>query len=175
MTFTSHMAWHMLLVAGLVPAGCALVRGTRFDPVLRAPVMFSPLLACLIEFIVVWAWHVPALHDAARHHWAWWAAEQGSFAAAACYLWLSILGGAADRLRIRAMWSSIALALTFAHMTMLGVLVALAPRPLYAHTPGLVDQQMGGAVMIAAGALLYPLAALWLFRPLVQAPATEAR
>ena len=58
--------------------------------------------------------------------------------------------------------------LTFAHMTMLGVLIALAPRELYGHgADALADQQQGGAVMVLAGALAYPAAALWLSRSLL--------
>jgi putative membrane protein len=53
-------------------------------------------------------------------------------------------------------------------MTMLGALIALAPRVLYAHHAiTLADQQLGGAVMLAAGAVAYPLASLWIVRSLV--------
>ena len=55
-------------------------------------------------------------------------AEQLSFAAAALFLWIAILGGDARERAARAGTGVIALVLTFAHMTMLGVLIALAPR-----------------------------------------------
>jgi putative membrane protein len=167
-TFTQHMAWHMFLVAVAAPAVAAMIRGTRFDPVRTAPALFSPLIACLIEFVVVWGWHLPAPHTAARHSSAWFVAEQLSFAAAALFLWIAILGGDARERAARAGTGVIALVLTFAHMTMLGVLIALAPRELYGHGAGaLLDQQRGGTVMVLAGALAYPAAALWLARSLV--------
>ena len=168
MTFTHHMAWHMLLVAVVAPFAAALLRGTRFDPARAAPAAFSPLVACLAEFVVVWGWHAPPLHDAARHHAAWFAAEQLSFAAAAGFLWISILGGDPRAAAGRAATGLVALVLTFAHMTMLGVLIALAPRELYPHAAvSHADQQFGGAMMILAGTVAYPLAAVWLSRTLV--------
>ena len=180
MTFTQHMAWHMLLLAVVAPLAALWLRDTRFDPARRAPALFSPIVACLIEFIVVWGWHAPPLHDAARHHMLWFAAEQVSFIAAALFLWISILGGNLGTRAGRTGAGLIALALTFAHMTMLGVLIALAPRPLYAHEPphhaeqrvagapaaAIDDQQLGGALMILAGTVAFPLAALRLSRSL---------
>jgi putative membrane protein len=167
-TFTQHMAWHMLLLSVIAPLAALALRGTRFDPVRTAPAAFPPIVACLIEFLVVWGWHAPPLHDAARHHTGWFVAEQLSFAAAAFFLWISILGGDARARLGRAGEGVVALAATFAHMTMLGVVIALAPRPLYSHSgAALVDQQFGGAVMIVAGTVTLPLAALRLSRSLV--------
>lgn len=186
MTFTLHMAWHMTLVAGIAPLVAWQIARTPLDPtsakatvgkpVRAAPAFFSPLLACLVEFLVVWGWHTPALHDAARHNVAMFVAEQASFSVAAMWLWLSILGGGDVTRRRRAGAGVIALALTFAHMTMLGVLIALAPRVLYAHHAiTLADQQLGGAVMVLAGAVAYPLAALWIARSLVAPEPIEGR
>ena len=170
MTFTLHMAWHMTLVAVIAPFVAWKIGRTPLDPtpVRVAPAFFSPLIACLVEFLVVWGWHIPALHDAARHNLAMFVAEQASFSLAAMWLWLSILGGREAGRRERAGSGVIALVLTFAHMTMLGALIALAPRVLYAHhATTLADQQLGGAVMVLAGAVAYPLAALWIARSLV--------
>lgn len=168
MTFTQHMAWHMLLLAVIAPTAALALRGTRLDPVRGAAAVFSPIVACLIEFVVVWGWHAPPLHDAARHHAGWFAAEQASFAASALFLWISILGGDARARAGRSAEGVIALVLTFAHMTMLGVLIALAPRPLYAHAAAtLHDQQLGGAVMVLGATVAFPLFAVRLSRLLV--------
>jgi putative membrane protein len=168
MTFTLHMAWHMALVVGIAPLVAWNVRNTPLDPVRTTPSLFAPLIACLVEFLVVWGWHTPALHDAARHNVAMFAAEQASFGVAAMWLWLSILGGGDFERRARAATGVIALVLTFAHMTMLGALIALAPRVLYAHHAiTLADQQLGGAVMLAAATVAYPVASLLIVRRLV--------
>jgi putative membrane protein len=47
------------------------------------------------------------------------------------------------------------------HMTLLGALLALAPRPLYAHgaeyhgLTALEDQHLGGAIMLLVGGVSY--------------------
>ncbi len=173
MSFTIHMAWHMTLVTLVAPL---LVLAIRAGRVTGGAASLSPLIACLIEFIVVWGWHLPVLHNAARASVVMLAAEQASFFIAAMLLWLSILGGSACDRRDRAAVGVVALVLTFAHMTMLGALIALAPRVLYDHhTITIADQQLGGALMIVAGAVAYPLAALWIVGSLVLPKRAGAR
>jgi putative membrane protein len=49
------------------------------------------------------------------------------------------------------------------HMTLLGALLALSPRPLYPHTAALAsmrpieDQHLGGAIMLVVGGATYLL------------------
>src|SRR5687767_8403180 len=58
--FYAHMTMHMLVVAVATPLIALGVAGSRLDPVWRAPRIFSPVPASLVELIVVWAWHAPA-------------------------------------------------------------------------------------------------------------------
>lgn len=168
--FTRHMLAHMTLVAVVAPLFAAAITRSRFDPVQRRPRWFSPIAASLIEFVVIWAWHAPALHIAARHDGGVWAIEQATFLGASTYLWLAILGGDRASRAMRAATGVIALVLTFAHMTMLGAVLALTPRDLYTHGPeALADQQLGGAIMIATGTIAYLGAALWLSGSLLNA------
>jgi len=169
--FTRHMLAHMTLVAVVAPVLAAAIARSRCDPVQRRPQWFSPIAASLVEFVVIWAWHAPLLHIAARHGGAMFALEQASFLSASTYLWLAILGGDRASRAMRSGSGIIALVLTFAHMTMLGAVLALTPRDLYAHGLGAIaDQQLGGAVMIATGTIAYLGAALWLSRALLIAP-----
>lgn len=169
--FTAHMLAHMTLVVAVAPLVAAALVRTRVNR-LRC----SPITASLIEFVVVWAWHTPALHLSARHHIGMFLAEQVSFLAAATLLWLAILGGDREARALRAGTGIIALVLTFAHMTMLGAIMALSPRALYAHgSADLGDQQLGGAVMIAVSTIAYLGAALWLSRSLLQMQPKGAR
>jgi hypothetical protein len=54
------------------------------------------------------------------------------------------------------------------HMTLLGALLALSPRPLYRHVAAfgglspLQDQHLGGAIMLLVGGASYLLGGLWL-------------
>lgn len=170
--FFGHMALHMGVVAVAAPLLACGLSGTRLDPVARAPRVFAPLLACLLDFFAVWSWHLPQLHHAARHTAAGLVAEQASFFLASLFLWLSCVGGnRGDAGRAGA--GVLALLLTFMHMMLLGVLLSLAQRVLYPHagTPAVLsplgDQHLGGAVMIVGG-LPYLLAGVWLTAGLVR-------
>jgi putative membrane protein len=120
----------------------------------------------LVELVVVWLWHAPALHHLARHDGAVRALEQGSFLASGLLLWLAVLGGDAATRDARTGSGILALLLTSMHMTLLGALLALPPRALYHHgvesAAALADQHWGGAVMLTVGSSVYLAAALWL-------------
>src|SRR5918999_1220846 len=77
--FFAHMTMHMAVVAVAAPLLAAGLRGGPADLARRAPRVFAPVQASIVELIIVWAWHTPALHHAARQHTAAFVAEQGSF------------------------------------------------------------------------------------------------
>ncbi|MGZ8464590.1 MAG: cytochrome c oxidase assembly protein [Candidatus Binatia bacterium] len=171
--FSAHMVVHMGIVAVAAPLLALGVAGSALDPVARLPALFPPVPVSLVEFIVVWAWHTPALHHAARQPGLASLAEQGMFFLAGLWLWLAVVGGTGDERRGRAGSGVLALLLTSMHMTLLGVLLALAPRPLFAHDTAdathaldalaaLADQQLGGAIMLLIGGVAYLAGGLWL-------------
>jgi putative membrane protein len=90
---------------------------------------------------------------------------------------MSALGGDAQRGGSRAGLGVLALLLTSMHMTLLGALLALPPRALYAHVhhaetsglTGLEDQHLGGAIMLVVGGASYLAGGLWLSACLLQA------
>lgn len=170
--FFGHMLMHMLVVAVAAPLlSIAVVRGP-LDPVNRAPALFAPIPASVGELALVWAWHAPLLHHLARNHWWGIVAEQGSFLLAGLWVWISAFGGVQQTGRSAA--GVVALLLTSMHMTLLGALLALAPRAFYPHHTGfgsltaLQDQHLGGAVMIVVGNIAYLSGGLWLTRELLQ-------
>ena len=158
-SMAAHMWLHMMVVGIGVPLVAAgwVARG-------RARTMPTALAvaASLIDLVVIWLWHSPVLHGASRSDVAVLALEQASFAGAALLVWLVALGG--PRLA-----GALTLFFTSMHMTLLGALIALAPRPLYAgHVHGgigldpLPDQQIGGVIMLAVGGVVYFGGAVWL-------------
>lgn len=174
-SFAAHMAMHMTVVAVAAPLLAIGMAGSAADPVPRAPWMFSPMLAAVLEFMVVWAWHAPQLHHAARDAMAMRVLEQGSFLAVGLWLWLAAFGGGANRPRERTAAGIGGLLLTSMHMTLLGVLLAGAPRALYSHAHGgasvttaLQDQQLGGVLMLAVGGSVYLGGALLLLAGLLR-------
>lgn len=166
--FSAHMSVHMAVVAVAAPLLAIGIAGSRFDLFRRAPRLAAPIPISVLELVVVWAWHAPALHRAAGHMDAWFLVEQGMFLVTGLLLWLSLFGGEARISGSRCGVGVVAMLLTSMHMTLLGALLALAPRPLYSHPGGpmassmLEDQQLGGAIMIVAGGAAYLIGGLWL-------------
>ena len=175
--FTAHMTMHLAVVAVAAPLIAWGVAGSSYDPVRLAPRVFAPLPASVVEFVAVWAWHAPALHQAARQGAAAFAAEQVTFLVAGLWLWLAVFGGEPHVRLARAATGVVALLLTSMHMTLLGALLALAPRPLYGQGHSLSDQHVGGALMLLVGGTVYLLGGLWLMVALVRtlAPAQGER
>ena len=181
--FAAHMTMHMGVVAVAAPVLAVALAGARVDPVRRAPALFAPIVASVVEFLVVWGWHAPALHRLARHAPAGLVVEQGMFLLACVLVWLSALGGDARDRANRTGAGIVALLLTSMHMTLLGALLALASRPLYPHTSGfagftpLQEQQLGGAIMLLVGGIAYLLGGLALTAGLLRGlvPGREER
>ena len=164
--FFAHMIMHMAVVAIAAPLLAIGIAGATLDPVRKAPVLFAPIPASVLELVVVWAWHTPALHHAARHTTSGLIAEQGAFLLSGLLVWISAFGGSPASRAGRNAAGIVALLLTSMHMTLLGALLALAPRPLYSHAGGfcgltpLEDQHLGGAIMLIVGGLSYLIGGL---------------
>jgi putative membrane protein len=177
--FWAHMTMHMTVVAVAAPLITLGLAGGRFDPVRKRPKLFAPIPASMVELIVVWAWHAPALHHAARHSSAGLIIEQGMFLASGLLVWMSAFGGCPKR-DGRSGAGVVGLLLTSMHMTLLGALLALAPRPLYSHaekggslTP-LDDQHLGGAIMLLVGGVAYLAGGLSLMAGLLRGESTAS-
>lgn len=179
--FFAHMTLHMGVVAVAAPLIALGTAGRRWDPVRAVPRVFSPIPASVVELVVVWAWHAPGLHHAARESLLMLVLEQGSFLLAGLLVWLSVFGGGSLRRSERAATGIVALLLTSMHMTLLGALLALTPRPLYDHVEGalnmspLFDQHLGGAIMILVGGVSYLAGGIYLTIRLLRRTALERR
>jgi putative membrane protein len=142
-SFAAHMLAHMGVVAVAAPL---LAIGLPRRPLL------APLPASVLELAVVWTWHAPVLRATVESVPAVTVLEQASFLAAGFVLWRGCLASG--------LAGAVGLLFTAMHMTLLGALLSLAPRPLYGDEPvtclGLVldparDQQLGGTVMLLVG------------------------
>jgi putative membrane protein len=185
--FSTHMIVHIGLVALAAPLIVLGIAGTRFDPVARFAAWFPPIQVSMAEFLVVWGWHTPLLHHAARHSRLALVAEQSLFLITGLWLWFAVLGGAAEQRRQRAALGIIALLLTSIHMTLLGALLVLAPRALFGdHAPAgagelhlaraaLDDQHTGGTIMLIVGGISYLAGGLGLTITLLRSTAVRPR
>jgi putative membrane protein len=185
-SFTAHMAMHVTVVGVAAPLIAIGIAGSRLDPSAAKPAFFAPVTASLIELVVIWCWHAPALHGFARGPLWGLALEQSSFLAVGLLVWLSAFGGR-ENLRNRRAAGVIGLLLTSMHMTLLGALLGLSTRVLYPHShhgqealglSALQDQQLGGALMLIVGGTVYLVGGLGLMARLLRdqpQPAREQR
>jgi len=158
---TGHMIAHMIAVAVAAPLLAYALAGGPLDPTRRWRALANPLALSVVELAAVWVWHLPALRQAVGHGVAAQLVELSCFLLAGTLLWFAVLAAPAAA-------GVGALLLTSMHMTLLGALIGLAPRPLFpemAHAAPfdlspLQDQQLGGAAMLAIGAAAYLLGAL---------------
>ena len=164
-----HMAGHMIAVAIAAPFLALGLSQGRFDPACLWPGLITPMAMMLVELVTVWLWHLPALRAATMTSFPLLGLEQLCFLGAGLLLWSSVL-----RADHRAAGIG-ALLLTSMHMTLLGVLIGLAPRPLYAaadhHLAGmdpLIDQQLGGVLMLLVGGASYFIGGLVLLASLLR-------
>ncbi|ODN71416.1 cytochrome c oxidase assembly protein [Methylobrevis pamukkalensis] len=177
--FAAHMTLHMGVVAVAAPLIAIGIAGSRFDPTPRHPVLLGPLLASFVELVVVWGWHVPALHELARGGGPAFAAEQATFFASGLLVWTACLGHAARDREGRSLQGTIGLLVTSIHMTLLGALLSFAGRSLYDHgghgadpATVLADQQAGGIIMLLVGGASYLTGGLVLMARILRLPET---
>ncbi|PZX18806.1 putative membrane protein [Palleronia aestuarii] len=149
--FPAGMIRHMALVAVVPPL---IVLAWPVWPELPTGLV---LVAAAVEFALVWGWHLPGALIYARSDGVGLVLEQGSFLAAGILVWSGSLAAREP------LAGAGGLLLTAMHMTLLGALLVLAPRPLYAFcTPTLESQQLGGILMLAIGTPIYLAGGLWL-------------
>ena len=151
--FTGHMALHVAVVAVAAPL-IALGLAPRLAASRWAPLVAAPVLATLFEFVVMWGWHLPGPHAAARFTSLGFLAEQGSFLLAGLWIWCAALAPG------QALAGAGGLLLTSMHVTLLGAVLTLSSRPLYPECGGaglspLADQALGGTLMLAVATPVY--------------------
>jgi cytochrome c oxidase assembly factor CtaG len=183
-SFTLHMIEHeliMLLATLLLAAshaGGVLAWGLP-GPLRRAlgggwkapltslwRMLTEPVTATVIQAIVLWAWHAPALFDRALDSDAWHAAQHLSFVAASLLFWVAML----DPRRGGYLLSAACLFLTSLVEGALGALMALSHGPWYSAYAAMgvsgigldpaTDQQLAGLIMWVPGGVVHGAAAL---------------
>lgn len=167
--FSAHMAQHMLLTFGgpllwvVGTPGWLVAKLLPFELMRQGfRWLTHPLTAFMIFNGVMWLWHVPAFYEAALQHEALHITEHMLFMASAVIGWWPVFGNYGPR------WQPpVILAYLLASMfacTALAALIALSPRLLYTFygdaplqfgLTGLVDQQIGGALMWLPGDMIY--------------------
>ena len=126
----------------------------------------EPVTATIVQALVMWAWHAPALFNRTLTSQSWHIAQHLSFILASLFFWRAML----DVRRSSALLSALLLFLTSLIEGVLGALMALSSSPWYPAYAAMgmsgigldptTDQQLAGLVMWIPGGLVHGAAAL---------------
>jgi putative membrane protein len=189
---TFHMVQHLLL-ADLAPIALTLAltkwilrpATRRIHRIERAAGPFGHPAFGVVAYVgAMWAWHVPALYDAALEYPLVHTLEHLSFAAAGLLYWWHLLSPIRSRLRLAGMGPILYMASTKILVGFLGVLLAFSPELLYSYawegtkwglTP-IDDQHVAGLVMALEQSVVMGIALAYLFfRMLAESEAEDQR
>jgi putative membrane protein len=187
-----HMVQHVLL---LDIAPILLILG--FNKVLLRPVtrrlhalerragyLAHPAFAVLAYAGFMWAWHIPAMYDAALRNPAVHAFEHLCFAAAGSLYWWHLLSPIRSRMRIGGLGPIAYMVSTKLLVGALGIALAFAPAsfyPFYEHHPhywGLspsTDQSLAGLVMALEQSIVMGIALVVVFMQMLRESEREAQ
>ena len=153
--FAAHMLQHLTLVLVVAPL---LALGTPSALTPRGTWATSAVSVVLLQTIVLWAWHLPALYDRALADDLLHVFEHVSFVASAWLFWLFVFRTEDHLKRVGAVF------FTGFQSAALGALLTFASEPLYAsHANGsarweltaLEDQQLAGGIMWVPPGVVY--------------------
>jgi cytochrome c oxidase assembly factor CtaG len=187
-----HMVQHVILL-DLVPI-CLILGLTKvlLRPVTRrlhgverrSGYLAHPAFAVLAYAGFMWAWHIPALYDAAVRNSAVHAFEHICFVAAGTLYWWHLLSPIRSRMRLGGLGPVSYMISTKLLVGALGIVLAFAPAsfyPFYEHHPhywGLSpseDQSMAGLVMALEQSIVMGIALVVLFVQMLTESEREAQ
>jgi cytochrome c oxidase assembly factor CtaG len=126
----------------------------------------EPVTATIVQAVVLWVWHAPALFDRALESSGWHVAQHLSFVIASLLFWVAML----NPRRGGYLLSAACLFLTSLVEGALGALMSLSSSPWYSAYAAMglsgigldptTDQQLAGLVMWIPGGLVHGTAAL---------------
>jgi putative membrane protein len=190
--FTMHMTQHILLLDVAPILLVASLTKVIMRPVTRrlqrleqaAGPFGHPAAAVVFYVAVMWAWHVPALYDAALEHASVHVLEHTCFMTAGLLYWWHLLSPIRSR-AMHGMSPVIYMLSTKLLVGLLGIAITFAPDALYAFYEerppiwGLdadTDQAVAGAIMALEQSIVMGIALVWLFiRALAESEAEEQR
>jgi putative membrane protein len=191
--FVMHMLQHILLL-DVVPILLILsLTKVILRPATRrlqrleraAGPLAHPAAAVVLYVGVMWAWHIPALYDAALEHPFVHALEHTFFMSAGILYWWHLMSPIRSRTRLTGMGPVVYMLSTKLLVGILGIAITFAPDPLYAFykdqapiwglDPG-DDQALAGAIMALEQSIVMGIALAWLFvRALAESESEEQR
>jgi putative membrane protein len=167
--FTAHMVQHLLLAMGVAPLLIMGTPGWMLRPVLRVPAvaaigraLSNPLICFGVFNVVLIAWHLPPLYNAAMAHHALHIVQHLLLLAASVVMWWPVLSPLPELPRLSYPGQMLYLFLMTIPMSLISVSIAYASSvlyPIYASAPRVMhlspmeDQMLGGLTMWIPGGL----------------------
>ena len=191
--FWAHMLQHIVLLTAAAPlialgapwlpfwrpfslrfrrrVAHAFARGT-LSPVRRvAAFLGRPTSAWLLFNVDIGVWHVPSLYDATLRNAGIHYLEHASFVVFGVLFWVHVVDSPPLHTRLNRLWQLAYVTAAATAGWLLGVVLALAPHPLYGayaalrHRPGgisaLADQQLAAGMMIGPGSIAFAIAVFY--------------
>jgi putative membrane protein len=169
--FSAHMVQHLLLAMVVAPLLVMGTPGWMLRPALRAPgvgpvarFVTQPLRAFAIFNVVLAAWHLPPLYNAAMDYHELHIAQHLMFLAASVIMWWPVLSPLPELPRLSYPGQMLYLFLMTIPMSIVSVYIAYSDAvlyPAYARAPRLwgisplEDQLIGGLLMWIPGGLYF--------------------
>ena len=190
--FAMHMTQHILLLDVAPILLVASLTKVILRPITRrlqrleqaAGPLGHPAAAVVLYVAVMWAWHVPALYDAALEHSTVHALEHTCFMTAGLLYWWHLLSPIRSR-AMHGMTPVLYMLSTKLLVGLLGIAITFAPDSVYTfyeHRPPIwgwdsgTDQAVAGAIMALEQSIVMGIALVWLFiRALAESEAEEQR
>jgi putative membrane protein len=178
--FSGHMMLHIASMNVVAPLLAGWAIASRRPATTRASWLW---IAALLQIVLLWTSHSPAVHNLVVQSPALWVALHGALFLSALLFWFALL-----TISAAARWHTIpALLLTGKLACLLAALLIFSPRALYGAADRLVhaagqlpglraldDQHLAGLLMITACPLSYLVAAVIITVQLIGRPQTPA-
>ena len=171
--FSAHMVQHLLLTLAMPPLFIAGIPGWMLRPLLRNRVVGAiarrvtrPLICYAIFNIVIAAWHIPDLYNAAMANHSIHIVEHLMFMAAAVLMWWPLMSPLPELPRLAYPGQMLYCFLMSLPMSIIAIYITLADHvlyPAYASAPRISplspmnDQLLGGLIMWVPGGLIFAL------------------
>jgi putative membrane protein len=178
--FSAHMLQHVLLgdiapLLLLLSLSRVIMRPLtrRLAAVERAlGPLAHPATGLVVWLVVMYAWHVPALYDAAAESAPLHALEHATFFVAGVAVWWPLIQPVPMRRRLEGMWPLAYIGVAKFGLAALGLYLTWSPDALYPHyeqapriwgLSAVEDQNVGGAIMMVEQSLTFVLVLVAVF------------
>lgn len=169
--FSGHMVQHLVLALVFPPLVIAGTAGWMLRPLLRSPILATvaraltkPIVCFALFNVVLAAWHLPPLYNAAMANHAVHIVQHLMFMVVSVLMWWPLLSPLPELPRLSYPGQMLYCFLMVIPMSIVSIYIALADSvlyPAYASAPRLwglsplEDQQMGGLIMWIPGGLFF--------------------